>query len=90
MPDPRSVTFSREIVIGYDNKRADAYDKYQSKPWHSDYKNEAQADREWKSFHRFRGEFARLFGPRRRGRSFEMHRLDNEEDDAECRAYQLT
>ena len=67
MPDPRSVTFSREIIIGYDNKRSDAFDEYGRKPWQKDYNNDAQADREWRSFHRFKGEFSRLFGPKRRG-----------------------
>lgn len=87
MPDPRSVTFSREVVIGYDNERSDAFDEYGRKPWQKDYRDEARADREWNSFHRFKGEFARLFGPKRRGRSFEFHRLDNEEDDAKYHAY---
>jgi len=72
MPDPRSVTFSSKIIIGYGNKRADFFDEYGRKPWQPDYNNEAERNKEWATFHRFQGEFARVFGPRRRGRSFEL------------------
>ena len=90
MPDPRSVTFSREIMIGYDNKRSDAFDEYGRKPWQEGYGDDARADREWKSFHRFQGEFARLFGAKRRGRCFEFHRLGPEEDDPKTHANHLS
>ena len=89
MPDPRSVTFSRQIVIGYDDKRSDIFDEYGRKPEHQDYNDEGRADREWKSSLRFQGEFARLFGPMRRGRSFEANRLSKEEDDPDFHAYHL-
>lgn len=69
MPDPRSVTFSTEVIIGYDNKRADFFDEYGRKPWHKDYNEKNQQEKEWETFHAFQGEFARVFGPRRRGRS---------------------
>jgi Protein of unknown function (DUF4238) len=62
MPDPRSVTFSREIIIGYGNKRADFFDEYGRKPRQLGYKNDMQADEEWGSFHAFKGEFARRPG----------------------------
>jgi hypothetical protein len=90
MLDPRSVTFSREMIIGYDNKRSDAFDEYGRKPWQEGYGDDARADREWKSFHRFQGEFARLFGPKRRGRCFEFHRLGPEEDDPKSHANHLS
>lgn len=38
-------------------------------------------DNDWNTFHCFQGEFARLYGPFRRGRSFNFDRLDDERDD---------
>jgi hypothetical protein len=89
MPDPRSVTFSSQVLIGYDNKRVDAFDEYGRKPWHPDYDNKPERDKEWVTFHVFQGEFARVFGPKRRGRSFELGQLDNEEDSPDYHAYHL-
>jgi hypothetical protein len=78
-----------EIIIGYDDKRADAFDEYGRRPWQPEFKDKKQHARDWETFHAFQGEFARLFGPKRRGRSFEAHRLDNEEDSADYHAYHL-
>jgi hypothetical protein len=89
MPDPRSVIFSSEIVIGYGNRRADSFDEYGRKPWQPDYSNKLERDKEWISFHAFKGEFARLFGPKRRGVSFEMGRLEEKEDSPEYHAYHI-
>jgi hypothetical protein len=89
MPDPRSVTFSSEIVIGYKNNRADWFDAYGRKPWQADYDDKAQDKMEWETFHAFQGEFARLFGPKRRGISFEADRLNKVEDDPDYHAYHL-
>lgn len=89
MPDPRSVTFSTEVLFGYDNKQADGFDEYGRKPWQPSYNDKSQRDKEWETFHAFQGEFARVFGPKRRGRSFEGMRLDNEEDSPDYHAYHL-
>jgi len=89
MPDPRSVTFSSELIIGYDNKRADFFDEYGRKPWQPDYNDKSERDKEWETFHAFQGEFARVFGPKRRGRSFEHGQLDSEEDSPDYHAYHL-
>jgi len=72
MPDPRSVTFSAEVVIGYKDATADSFDAYGRKPWQSDYDDKEQHEREWETFLAFQGEFARLFGPDRRGRSLHL------------------
>ena len=90
MPDPRSVTFSSEIIIGYDNKRADFFDEYGRKPWHKDYNDKQRHDKDWNTFLAFQGEFARVFGSKRRGRSFEHCRMDNEEDSPDYHAYHLS
>lgn len=90
MPDPRSVTFSSEVIIGYKNKRADSFDEYGRKPWHSDYKDKQRHDKEWETSLAFQGEFARIFGPKRRGRTCEFGDLDKEEDSPDFHAYHLS
>jgi len=88
MPDPRSVSFSTEIIFGGE-KWADAFDEYGRKPWQPGYLDKDQQEKESETFHAFQGEFARVFGPRRRGRSFEFMKLDNEEDSPDFHAYHL-
>lgn len=90
MPDPRSVSFSSEIIIGYKNGPADFFDAYGRKPWHADYDDKAQHEREWETFHAFQGEFARRFGPRRRGISFEFGAKSREEDTEDYHRYHLS
>ena len=89
MPDPRSVSFSSEILIGYKGGGADAFDEYGRRPWHKSYQDKEQSEREWRTFHAFQGEYARLFGPRRRGISFEFGGRDREEDSPEFHKYHL-
>ena len=89
MPDPRSVTYSREVMFGGGQRGSHIYDEYGRRPGQSGFKDEARFEREWRSFHRFQGEFARLFGPRRRGRSFQFMSLDREEDEEEFHQYHL-
>jgi hypothetical protein len=89
MPDPRSLSFSAEILIGFKDKRATAYDAYGRRPWQKDYDDKNQRECEWETFHAFQGEFARMFGPQRRGRSFDHGQLSPEEDDPEYHAYHL-
>jgi hypothetical protein len=89
MPDPRGVLFGGEILIGYGGGRSDAFDEYGLKPWQHGYADKARSEHEWETYLRFQGEFARLFGPVRRGRSFQMDRLDPEVDDAEYHEYHL-
>lgn len=88
MPDPRSVVFSSEIIVGY-KKGADFFDAYGRKPWQKGYDDKDQHNREWETFHAFKGEFARLFGPRRRGVSFNSCRLENTEDSPDSHASHL-
>jgi len=89
MPDPRSVTFSAEVVIGYDDKKSDSFDEYGRKPWNPEYGDKQRQDKEWKTSGAFKGEFARVFGPKRRGRAFSFGVLENEEDSLENHAYNL-
>lgn len=90
MPDPRSVTFSSGIIIGYDDKRADFFDEYGRKPWHKDYNDKERSEYEWETFHAFQGEYARLFGPKRRGTSFEFGSKTNDVDSDDYHKYHLS
>ena len=89
MPDPRSVTFSSEIIIGYDHRPADRFDEYGRRPLQPGFGDEARRKREMETFHAFQGEFARVFGPKRRGRAFEFGAVDRAEDSPDYHAYHL-
>ncbi|NOY35311.1 MAG: DUF4238 domain-containing protein [bacterium] len=90
MPDPRSVTYSTEIIIGHSDGTASGFDEYGRRPWQDGYSGRKKGARgDWDTSHRFQGEFARLFGPYRRGRVFNTMRLDNERDDDEFHQYHL-
>jgi hypothetical protein len=89
MPDPRSITYSGEIMIGHQDGSVTAFDEYGHRPWQKGFRDGRRTDADWETFHRFQGEFARLFGPYRRGRAFNSMRLDNEFDRAEYHQYHL-
>jgi hypothetical protein len=89
MPDPRSASFGGEILIGYEGGGADAFDEYGRRPWDKAYQDKSRHNREWRSFLAFQGEYARLFGPKRRGRAFGFGRLDSEEDSTEFHQHHL-
>jgi hypothetical protein len=81
MPDPRSVSFSSEILMGFKDGTSTAFDAYGRRPWEVDYKKEkSKGPDEFHTFEKFKGEFARLFGPYRRGRSFDVEGLCPEKD----------
>lgn len=91
MPDPRSVRYSTEIIIGHSDGTASGYDEYGRRPWQKEYSGKKQRVRDdWYTFHRFQGEFARLFGPHRRGRAFNSMHLDNERDNDNFHQYHLS
>lgn len=79
MPDPRSVTFSSGIVIGYEKGGSEAYDAYGRRPFQRGYSDRPDEE-EWDGFQLAKALFAKKHGPKRRGRSFEFDRLDPEED----------
>ena len=92
MPDPRSMTFTSEIYIGYKNRPPDAYDSYGRKPSDHRFNDKAQKDQEWETFHAFQGEYARLFGPKRRGITYEFggEVLEEKVDSEDFHAYHLS
>jgi hypothetical protein len=90
MPDPRSINFSSDVIIGYGNGKSDAFDEYGRKPWQADFKEKERKNKEWDSFQAFKGEYARIFGPIRRGLGFDFGSKDGSVDDAEYHAHHLS
>lgn len=82
MPEPRCVSRSNGILLGFKGGGATAFDEYGRRPWDPDYTH-PDAETDWSTFDRFQGEFARLFGPKRRGRSYSLGQLDSEFDGVE-------
>lgn len=78
MPDPRCVPRSSGVLFGFKGGGSTGYDEYGRRPGDPGYKPDAKRD--WSKFNQFQGEYARLFGPRRRGRTFELGHLSPEED----------
>ncbi len=90
MPDPRGVDFSGEIVIGYRSGRSTAFDPYGRRPWQPGFGRESKNMDEFETLYRFKGEFARRYGPYRRGRAFNHGHFDDEFDDDEFHQYHLS
>jgi hypothetical protein len=91
MPDPRAVTYSTEFLIGYKDGSAAGFDEYGRRPWQKGYSGRSGPTRDdWHTSLRFHGEFARLIGPYRRGRSFNFMRLDDERDSDDFHQYNLS
>ncbi len=88
MPDPRSVVYSGNIYIGYKDGTSTGFDEYGHRPWQQQFHHKDQ-NSDWNNFHRFQGEFARLFGPHRRGRAFNFMKLDNDRDSDEHHRHHL-
>jgi hypothetical protein len=90
MPDPRSVRFTGHIIFGGGpGGRSSAWDEYGFRPAENGFSSQVRSDEEWQTFHRFKGEFARLFGPARRGRAFNVPRLDPACDSDDVHAQNL-
>jgi hypothetical protein len=86
MPDPRAIHLGGELTIGFNDGSSAKFDEYGRRPWEKGYGSLSEAE----SLYRFQGEFARLYGPYRRGRSCQTGRLDNERDDEEFHQYHLS
>lgn len=90
MPDPRPVHLGGETMWGGGSGPGGAMDAYGRVPGDPDYNLERTSRDEARGLYRFKGEFARLFGPRRRGRTFSVMQLDKEIDDEEYHQYHLS
>jgi hypothetical protein len=90
MPDPRPVHLGGTIMWGGGPGPGGAMDEYGRRPWESGFERERKGHKESDTLYRFKGEFSRLFGPYRRGRSCNsIVNIDNEKDDDEFHKYHL-
>jgi len=89
MPDPRPLHGGGTVMWGGGPGPGGAMDEYGRPPWDPDFEKETNAHDEFQTLERFKGEFAHLFGPYRRGRTFDIMRLDNERDSDEYHQYHL-
>ena len=89
MPDPRCLSFSGEIIIGFEGGGGDSFDAYGRKPWQADYDGGTKSSHEWETFHAFQGEFARKFGKARRGLAYEFGKLSPVVDNDDYHQYHL-
>lgn len=91
MPDPRGVVYESETIIGKKDGTYDAFDEYGRKPWEPGYSGHDQPGQDdFSTLERFKGDFAYIFGPKRRGRSASFGGdLDEAEDGEEYHRYHL-
>ena len=89
MPDPRDLCLGGEIMIGCEDGSSVAFDEYGRRPWHADYKNSDQGGKKEYTLYGFQGEFARLFGPKRRGHSEHFGGRRREVDSDRSHQYHL-
>jgi hypothetical protein len=91
MPDPRGVNFSGTLMWGNaDGKSGGTVDEYGFKPWEEGFEDKNRHGEEWNTYNNFQGEFAKLFGPERRGRAFNFMTMDNEKDSDDFHQYHLS
>jgi hypothetical protein len=89
MPDPRGLHHGGEVIMGYADGSTQAFDDYGRRPWEAGYATDLPPSGGRDPLLRFQGEFARLFGPTRRGRSCEAGRLESGRDTDELHQYHL-
>jgi hypothetical protein len=89
MPDPRAIHWGGEILIGHRDGTASAFDEYGRRPWDPNYSKETKTGSEHDSLQWFQGEFAKLFGPYRRGRCMQALKIEDERDSDEFHQYHL-
>lgn len=88
MPDPRCLHLGGEILIGYKGGRSEAFDEYGRRPWQKDYGRNVDAT-ESRTLYAFQGEYARIFGPKRRGSNEEFGHKRDDVDDPDYHQYHL-
>jgi Protein of unknown function (DUF4238) len=89
MPDPRCLYMGGEILIGYKGGGGSAFDEYGRRPWQKGYRRGHADAAESQILHAFQGEFARLFGPTRRGVSDKFGGQRRNVDEPEFHQYHL-
>lgn len=91
MPDPRSLNYGGEMFAGFANGGKFAVDSYGRTPRDPDFgKSEFNGDMNESPLYSLKGEFARRFGPTRRGRTVGHADMDPEVDNVSTHEYYLT
>jgi len=67
--------FGGEVYVGYADNRGDLSDAYGHRPGQKGFNDRKLHDREWETFHVFKGEYARLFYLNRSGVTFWVGRI---------------
>jgi Protein of unknown function (DUF4238) len=88
MPDPRCMHLGGEILIGFKGGGGAAFDEYGRRPWQKGYNRKVDTIEE-RTLYAFQGEYARLFGPKRRGQSIELGERREEVDTPDYHQYHL-
>ena len=90
IPDPRSVSNRGDFIIGYKNGTSDVFDEYGRQPGQKGFKDKKRRGKEEVTHSAFKGEFARVFGPKRRETSFEFGRKCLDVDSPEFHSEHLS
>lgn len=89
MPDPRPVHTGGTIMWGGGKGPGGMVDEYGRTPSMPGFGQESRDRKEFATLQKFKGEFAMLFGRKRRGLTFDFARLDPEEDTEDFHEYHL-
>jgi len=89
MPDPRAIHLGGEIMWGNNDGTGGAMDEYGRRPGDPDYSKELKTHSEDDTLPWFQGEFAKLFGPYRRGRCMQTIEIEKEYDSDDFHQYHL-
>lgn len=89
MPDPRGPYHGGEIYLGYEDGSERGLRRLRPTTLGADFGEDEPPKGGRDPLLRFQGEFARLYGPMRRGRSFEAGKLENERDSDDFHQYHL-
>lgn len=81
MPDPRPLIHGEDYTVGYADGSTASMDGQGRLPGQPEFGRESRSRDEMRALAKFKAEFARLYGPRRRGRSLAGAQLDPECDD---------
>lgn len=90
MPDPRDVSFGDELIIGYRSGGSVMFDEYGRQPGQPRYNDKERRKYEHDTHLAFQGEFARVFGPQRRGTSYQFGRKHENIDTPDFHKYHLS
>ncbi|OGH68044.1 MAG: hypothetical protein A3C15_00625 [Candidatus Magasanikbacteria bacterium RIFCSPHIGHO2_02_FULL_50_9b] len=90
MPDPRPINWGGEVFWGNKDGTGGAMDEYGRLPGDPDYSKETKNRTEHDTLQWFKGEFANLVGPYRRGRCMPAMSLEPERDADDFHQYHVS